>query len=227
MYITTLTSSLFYIDEHLNFKHPKKMYVSYLNLVLFLNLKNLFYEQYYKDPVTGRRFRSKNEVTSFLETGHGCKYKSHIQFVELSIPMHPVSASFLPNRDYRKDSVESARFPYGKDLAENASFSHRKDLVESASFPYRKDSSESASLFLDVSHSTSGSCNGSLERISIKQEQDVMRDEQIGCVDGVIEPCQLGGLIKSRHTSSKEEYNLLETNPEPGLFVDICHELDQ
>ena len=190
-------------------------------------MKNLFCEQYYKDPVTGRRFRSKNEVTSFLETGHGCKYKSHIQFVELSIPMHPVSASFLPNRDYRKDSVESARFPYGKELSENASFPYRKDLVESASFPYRKDSSESASLFLDMSHSTSGSCNGSLERISIKQEQDVMRDEQIGCVDGVIEPCQFEGRINSRHNSSKEEYNLLETITEPGLFVDICHELSR
>ena len=219
MYITRLTSSLFYIDEYLNFKHPKKMYLSHLNLLLLKILKNLFCKQYYKDPVTGRRFRSKNEVTSFLETGHGCKYKSHIQFVELSIPMHPVSASFLPNQDYRKDSVENARFPYGKDLAENASFSHRKDLVESASFPYRKDSSESASLYLDMSHSTSGSCNGSLERISIKQEQDDMRDEQIGCVDGVTAPCQFGGLIMSRNNASKEEYNLLETITEPGLFV--------
>ena len=171
--------------------------------------------------MTGRRFRSKNEVTSFLETGHGCKYKSHIQFVELSIPMHPVSASFLPNQDYRKDSVESARFQYGKDLVENANFSHKKDLVESASFPYRKDSSESASLYLDMSHSTSGSCNGSLERISIKQEQDVMRDEQIGCVDGVTAPCQFGGLSMSRNNASKEEYNLLETITEPGLFVDL------
>ena len=188
------------------------MYASHLYFTShFLILRILFCWQYYKDPVTGRRFRSRNEVASFLETVHGCKYKSHIQFMELPIPTDPVSASLLPNQDYSKDSLESSRFPFGK------------YSMETGSFPYRKDSAESASLFLDVSPNTMGSSNASLERISVKQEQDVMRDEQMGCSSVAIESCQAGVLYKSHHNSSKEDHNLFESSDGPGLFSYIRH----
>ncbi|MCO5606492.1 hypothetical protein L7F22_060680 [Adiantum nelumboides] len=39
-------------------------------------------DKYYKDPVTGRRFRSKNEVLSFLQTGRLCRNKHQLNSIE-------------------------------------------------------------------------------------------------------------------------------------------------
>jgi hypothetical protein len=150
--------------------------------------------------------------------GHGCKYKSQIPFVELSLD--PMSASSLPNQDFTKDSLESARFPHGKYSAEaGGNFPYGKDsaaeMVESA---YRNDLTECASLFLDVSPNMVGSSCANLERISVKQEQDVLQDEQMSGANVATEPCQLGVLMKSHHNSSKEDQNLHKSSNEPGLF---------
>ena len=51
--------------------------------------------QYYKDPVTGHRFRSKNEVMNYLQTGNSCRHKPLLKPSEASIPIN-VSPYQLP-----------------------------------------------------------------------------------------------------------------------------------
>jgi hypothetical protein len=56
-----------------------------LYIYIFLVLSGKVCEQYFKDPVTGRRFRSKNEVVSFLQREHRCE----IHLFGASAPVAP------------------------------------------------------------------------------------------------------------------------------------------
>lgn len=61
-------------------------------------------DKYYKEPSTGRRFRSKNEVLSFLQTGRLCRNKPQLKPVEgfTSMPF------LLPRQDQSVCLLENA-----------------------------------------------------------------------------------------------------------------------
>ena len=61
--------------------------------------------QYYKDPVTGHRFRSKNEVMNYLQTGTSCRHKPLLKPAEASIPIN-VSPYQLPPKEQLLDHFQ-------------------------------------------------------------------------------------------------------------------------
>ncbi|KAI5072895.1 hypothetical protein GOP47_0013001 [Adiantum capillus-veneris] len=65
-------------------------------------------DKYYKDPVTGRRFRSKNEVLSFLQTGRLCRNKP--QFRPLECFATTSTLPFLiPRQDQSVGSLDNSQ----------------------------------------------------------------------------------------------------------------------
>lgn len=114
-------------------------------------------DKYYKDPVTGRRFRSKNEVLNFLQTGRLCRNKPLVKLLE-GFPAVTNMPLLLPKQDQRVGLSDS----FQATSAKHTSLTLATEL------------SSQASICQSI-------CPPSviLDRISVKQEQDDMVDIEL------------------------------------------------
>lgn len=138
-------------------------------------------DKYYKDPISGHRFRSKNEVMSYLQTGRVSRYKPKAKLLEGTAPCPIMMMSqFVPRQEQRPDIHKSIQFnpstSFGVTLRESStSLGHSTRSLEA----FKSGVSKVVECMSDImpnifERQTKCSNNLILEKISVKQENELL-----------------------------------------------------
>ena len=142
--------------------------------------------------MTGRRFRSKNEVVSFLQKERRYNHQPETQFFEA---LTTISPELLPCQNYGEASSESGICPHNFLLHTIDGGSNVPSIV---------------------------SCSTISERFSVKQEvqEETVQDERIEGVAAVTESYEIDMQSRLRlwvPEQPNRDHTLLELNKESGL----------